>query len=95
MLGVMDTLSMDLTERKINDGLNAGADYLCVACPYCQMQFDRVQKMMSSDPKESRLLASIVYPQLLGLGMGIAGEELGIGENELDISNIESFIEQE
>ena len=95
MLGVMDTLSMDLTERKIDDGLNAGADYLCVACPYCQMQFDRVQKMMSSDPKESRRLASLVYPQLLGLGMGIAGEELGISENEMDISNIESFIEQE
>ena len=95
MLGVMDTLSMDLTERKINDGLNAGADYLCVACPYCQMQFDRVQKMMSPDPKANRRLTSLVYPQLLGLGMGIAGEELGISENELDISNIESFLEQE
>jgi heterodisulfide reductase subunit B len=95
MLGVMDALSMDLTERKINDGLNAGADYLCVACPYCQMQFDRVQKMMSPDPKDNRRLASLVYPQLLGLGMGIAGEELGISENELDISNIESFLEQE
>ena len=95
ILGVMDTLSMDLTERKINDGLNAGADYLCVACPYCQMQFDRVQKMMSPDPKDNRRLASLVYPQLLGLGMGIAGEELGISENELDIRNIESFLEQE
>jgi heterodisulfide reductase subunit B len=95
MLGVMDTLSMNLTERKINDGLNAGADYLCVACPYCQMQFDRVQKMMSPDPEKNGRLASIVYPQLLGLGMGIAGEALGIGENELDISNIESYIEQE
>jgi heterodisulfide reductase subunit B len=95
MLGVMDTLSTDLTQRKINDGLNAGADYLCVACPYCQMQFDRVQKMMSSGPKESRRLASIVYPQLLGLGLGIAGEDLGIGDNELDISNIESFFKQE
>jgi heterodisulfide reductase subunit B len=96
VLGVMDTLSMDLTERKINDGLNAGADYLCVACPFCQMQFDRVQNMMTSDdPKGSRHLASIVYPQLLGLGMGISGEALGISENELDISNIESFLEQE
>ncbi len=93
MLGVMDTLSMDLTERKIDDGLKAGADYLCVACPYCQMQFDRVQQMMSSDEKKRRQLASIVYPQLLGLGMGIAGEELGIGRNELDISPIESFLE--
>jgi heterodisulfide reductase subunit B len=60
------------------------------------MQFDRVQNMMTSDdPKGSRHLASIVYPQLLGLGMGISGEELGISENELDISNIESFLEQE
>jgi heterodisulfide reductase subunit B len=95
MLGVMDSLSMDLTERKINDGLKAGADYLCVACPYCQMQFDRVQNMMSSDQKEHQQLAGIVYPQLLGLGMGISGEELGLDQNELDISNIESFIEQE
>lgn len=95
MLGVMDSLSRDLTQRKIADGLRAGADYLCVACPYCQMQFDRVQQMMDLDQKENQRLASIVYPQLLGLGMGIPGKDLGIHQNELDISHIESYIDIE
>jgi heterodisulfide reductase subunit B len=93
MLGVMDTLSMELTERKLADGLRAGAHYLCVACPYCQMQFDRVQQMMPAHHEKSHSLSSIVYPQLLGLGMGMSAEALGIHQNVLDISTIESFLE--
>jgi len=93
MLGVMDTLSMDLTEKKLASGLKAGADYLCVACPYCQMQFDRVQEMMPPHLERSRGLSSIVYPQLLGLAMGLSNDKLGMSRNILDISNIESFLE--
>jgi len=92
ILGVMDNLSMGLTEKKIADGVQAGADYLCVACPYCQMQFDRVQQMMSSLSNRNHRLASIVYPQLLGLTMGLTGEALGMNMNSLDIGNIESFL---
>ena len=91
-LGVNDTLSMKLTERKLADGKTAGADYLCSACPYCHLQFDTVQEMMVSgngaDP-----LASVLYPQLLGLSMGIDEKTLGIGMNRLDIRNVTSFID--
>ena len=31
LLGVNDTLSMDLTEKKLTDGIRAGADFLCVS----------------------------------------------------------------
>jgi len=93
MLGIIDSLSMELTEKKLADGVRAGADYLCVACPYCQMQFDRVQQRMSTLDDTGHRLSSIVYPQLLGLAMGITGEALGIKMNILDISNIESFLE--
>lgn len=93
LLGVMDTLSMDLTQKKIADGLRAGADYLCVACPFCQMQFDRAQESMVSLGEESRGLSSILFPQLLGLAMGLGGDELGISPKNLDISKIESFLE--
>jgi len=92
MLGVNDALSMDLTNRKLADGKRAGAEYLCVACPYCQMQFDRVQHMMSSLRGANHSLSSIVFPQLLGLAMGIDGNTLGINMNILDISGIESFL---
>jgi heterodisulfide reductase subunit B2 len=94
MLGVNDALSMDLTDRKLNDGKRAGAEYLCVACPYCQMQFDRVQHMMSSLRGANHCLPSIVFPQLLGLAMGIDGNTLGINMNILDISGIESLLSE-
>jgi heterodisulfide reductase subunit B len=92
LLGVNDDLSMDLTERKLADGKRAGADYICVACPYCHMQFDRVQQMMASLRNKSHYLPSVVFPQLLGLAMGIESNALGINMNMLDISNIESFL---
>jgi len=93
LMGINDDLSMGLTARKLEAGKKAGADYLCSACPYCQMQFDSVQNMMISHNRNNDYLASILYPQLLGLCMGIDGETLGIGMNQIDISGITSFID--
>ena len=95
LMGVNDDLSMDLTGKKLASGKEAGADYLCVACPYCQMQFDAVQGMMLSQSGLDQHLASILYPQLLGLSMGINKGKLGIGMNQLDISGVTSFLTQE
>jgi len=78
LLGVNDRLSMDLTRKKFADGRRVGANYLCVACPYCHMQFDKVQQMMASRQDTAPYLESIVYPQLLGLAMGIEREALGM-----------------
>lgn len=93
LMGINDDLSMGLTVRKLESGRKAGADYLCSACPYCQMQFDVVQNMMISNNGNDDYLASILYPQLLGLCMGIDKETLGINMNQLDISGITSFID--
>ncbi len=94
VMGVNDDLSMNLTEKKLANGKKAGADYLCAACPYCHLQFDNVQKMMISQ-NGNEVLASIIYPQLLGLCMGIDEKSLGIHMNQLDISGIVSFLNQE
>jgi heterodisulfide reductase subunit B2 len=91
LLGVNDRLSIELTQKKLADGLKAGADYLCVACPYCQMQFDKVQQGIAPLGDTNHCLPSMVFPQLLGLAMGIEGNALGIDRNVLDISSIESF----
>jgi len=90
VLGVNDDLSMNLTGKKLANGKKAGADYLCAACPWCHLQFDTVQKMMISQ-NGSEPLASIVYPQLLGLCMGMDEKTLGIDMNQLDLTNITSF----
>jgi heterodisulfide reductase subunit B len=94
VMGVNDDLSMDITAKKLANGKKAGADYLCAACPYCQLQFDHVQNMMMSQ-NGNEALASLVYPQLLGLCLGIDEETLGIHMNQLDITEITSFLNQE
>jgi heterodisulfide reductase subunit B2 len=78
LLGVNDRLSIELTRKKFADGKQAGADYLCVACPYCQMQFDKVRQMMASRQDAGPYLQSIVYPQLLGLALGLDQAALGL-----------------
>lgn len=91
LLGINDDLSLDLTKKKLSDGKKSGADYLCTACPYCQMQFDTVQKTILSNQGADHNLPSILYPQLLGLSMGIDEEILGLAMNQLPIGSIQDF----
>ena len=82
----------DLTEKKIMDAKESGAELLCVACPFCQLQFDRGQKMLLSKQNGKRPLPSILYTQFLGLSLGIDAESLGINQNELDLNEIRAFL---
>jgi len=90
--GINDELSMDLTEKKITDARQSGAEYLCVSCAYCQLQFDRAQRLFSESRNDSNYLPSILYTQLLGLCLEIDAEILGIHQNELSISGILDFL---
>ncbi len=78
VLGINDDLSMSLTEKKLADGKQSNADYLCTACPWCHLQFDSVQKMMIEQQRINNHLPAILFPQLLGLAMGIDKQILGI-----------------
>ena len=96
VMGIDDDLSEDLTKKKLIDGKEAGAHYVCTACPYCHIQFDTVQQRIISDNGgQDALLPAILYPQLLGLTMGIDGKLLGISDNEIDISRVTSFLSEE
>ena len=90
--GVDDELSMDLSAKKLDDAAGAGADFLCSACVFCQLQFDRVQKLMIARRNTRKPLPSILYTQLLGLGLGIDEKDLGIAQNELDSTGIRRYI---
>lgn len=92
LFGANDDLSMDLTQRKLTNASQAGADFLCDACPYCHIQFDTVQGMINDQRGGNHLLPPILYPQLLGLSLGIDREILGLEMNQIDISSIEKFL---
>ena len=93
--GVNDKLSMDLTLKKLTDGKKSGADYVCAACPYCHIQFDKVQKMILSQRNVNHPLPSILYTQLLGMSMGVEKKSLGLEMNEIPIGRIEELLRTE
>jgi heterodisulfide reductase subunit B2 len=94
LTGVNDDLSTDLTEKKLANAKQARADFLCDACSYCHIQFDTVQGIMNTTPGTNTLLPAILYPQLLGLSMGIDGDTLGLGMNQIDITSVEKFLSE-
>jgi heterodisulfide reductase subunit B len=89
--GIHDELSAEITLKKLKNGRESGADYLCTACTYCQIQFDTVQQMILSQRGLNHPLPSILYPQLLGLSMGIHPEILGVKMNKIPISGVEQL----
>jgi heterodisulfide reductase subunit B len=92
LFGVNDDLSMDLMEKKVTNARESGADYICVGCPYCHLQFDTVQTILQKERGENHLLPPILYSQLLGLSLGIESRILGLGLNHIDITSIEKFL---
>jgi len=89
--GIHDELSTEITLKKLRNGRESGANYLCTACTYCQIQFDTVQQMILSQRGLNHPLPSILYPQLLGLSMGIDPETLGLKMNKIPISEFEQL----
>jgi heterodisulfide reductase subunit B len=92
LFGVNDDLSMDLMEKKVANARESGADYLCVGCPYCHIQFDTVQTMLHRERGGNHLLPPILYSQLLGLSLGMESRVLGVRLNKIDITGIERFL---
>ncbi len=82
LLGTHNRLSLDFAEKKLVDAQKAGAHYIASACPFCQIQFDTVPRRIEFERGLNyRPLASILYPQLLGLTMGLDEMALGLDRN--------------
>ncbi len=96
LAGINDELSHSLLTEKIEGAQQAGADYITPICSYCHLQFDTTQKNILTDKPESQLLPVILYPQLLGLCLGIDEKELGLSLNKTlqqgDIDKIKSLL---
>jgi len=92
LTGINDQLAMEMAQKKIASAREASAHFICTACPYTQLQLDKIQASWSAGADDTEPLAPILYPQLLGLSMGIDEKILGIAENEIDLSGITSFL---
>ncbi len=96
LAGINDELSRKLLQEKITGAQSAGAEYIIPICSYCHLQFDTTQKNINGDNPSEKLLPVLLYPQLLGLCLGIDDGTLGIEENSTieaaDIQRIKSLL---
>ncbi len=87
-VGVSDKVALQLARDKLNNVKAVKAQALITICPFCHIMFDtnelRIERMFS----ETYGIPVLHYPQLLGLAMGMAPEELAFNELRVDTSKM-------
>jgi heterodisulfide reductase subunit B len=79
LAGINEKLSHDLLNEKVSGAKKAGANFITPICAYCHLQFDTTQPNITAD--SSSILPVLLYPQLLGLCLGIDDKVLGLEMN--------------
>jgi heterodisulfide reductase subunit B len=73
-------LALKQMQRKLLNAKQAGADFVSTACTYCQMQFDQKNQSELISPDSGADIPAILISQLIGLSIGMADEEIGLGD---------------
>jgi heterodisulfide reductase subunit B len=96
LAGLNNDLSHKLLREKITGAQAAGADFITPVCAYCHLQFDTTQKNLQTGAAGEKLLPVLLFPQLLGLCLGIDEQTLGIAANSTiagaDIERLKSLL---
>lgn len=92
LLGINDDLSKRIMEKKLASARQAGAHFIAIACPYSFLQFDTFQSRVAKQDANFQTLGPVLYPQLLGLAMGIDSTTLGLANNQISILSLESYL---
>ena len=81
ILPVDENTALSVAKEKLDDIADAGADAMCLVCPFCSVMYDSNQKSIESEFDASYKLPVLYLPQLLGLAMGFDRKELGLNLN--------------
>jgi heterodisulfide reductase subunit B2 len=83
IMGVRENVTWSVGQDKVNEVKKTG-DMMVTACPFCYLTYERAQLMN----EEGDNLPVLHLPQVLGLGLGLDEDDLGIGHNNIDASSI-------
>ncbi|MCP4626705.1 MAG: disulfide reductase [bacterium] len=73
-------LALKQIQRKLLNAKQAGADFVCTACTYCQMQFEQKSHSDLIPRFDGQTIPAILISQLIGLSIGMADEKIGLGD---------------
>jgi heterodisulfide reductase subunit B len=83
VLPVDEDIAIRLARDKIKSMKESGAAFATVVCPACGNQLDLQQLGLKESYGEVYNLPVLVYPQILGLALGLDEEEVGLGMNRV------------
>jgi heterodisulfide reductase subunit B len=83
VLPVDEDIAIRLARDKIKSMKEAGAVFATVVCPACGNQLDLQQLGLKESYGEVYDLPVLVYPQILGLAIGLDDEQVGLSMNRV------------
>lgn len=75
-------LALKQMQRKLLNAKQAGADFVCTACTYCQMQFEQKNPSEIIAINGDQNIPAVLISQLIGLSIGMEDEEIGLGDED-------------
>jgi heterodisulfide reductase subunit B len=75
-------IALKQMQRKLLNAKQAGADFVCTACTYCQIQFEQKNQPEVRPQNGDRIIPAVLISQLMGLSIGLEENEIGLG-NEI------------
>ena len=81
VLPVEENVALSVAKEKLDDIVDAGADAMCLVCPFCSVMYDDNQKSIESEFGADYNLPVLYLTQILGLAMGFDRKELGLNIN--------------
>jgi len=88
IIGVNDTIPLQLAKEKLDHIKAVGAQALITVCPFCHMMYDLHQSRIERAFNETFGIPVLHYTQLLGLAMGFSPDELGFKELRVDATKL-------
>jgi heterodisulfide reductase subunit B len=78
---VDEKTALSVAKQKLDHLVDAGADALCLVCPFCSVMYDSNQKSIEAEYETTYQLPVLYLPQILGIAMGFDRKELGLNMN--------------
>jgi heterodisulfide reductase subunit B len=88
VLPVNEPLAIRLARDKVKSMKESGAEFATVVCPACGNQLDLQQLGLKQSYGETYDLPVLLYPQILGLAMGMSESDVGLGMNRVSAKPI-------
>jgi heterodisulfide reductase subunit B len=71
-------LALKQMHRKLLNAKHSGADFVCTACTYCQMQFEQKNQSEIIPQESGTTIPAVLISQLIGLSIGMEEAEIGL-----------------